>query len=145
MIRVVVDTNVLFSAVLIPGSNPAKILKLAQLGNIKLIFSPHTLKELQRVLRYPKLVALMKKRGIKPHVVDNFVKNLVSISMITSGEKKVTAVKEDPADDLFIACAIEGEAKFIISRDHHLRSLKTFQGITILDPTSFLKTINKKT
>jgi len=53
--------------------------------------------------------------------------------------------KEDPADDLFIACAIEGEAKFIISRDHHLRSLKTFQGITILDPTSFLKTINKKT
>ena len=39
---------------------------------------------------------------------------------------------------MIIACALEGQADFIISGDHHLTDLKNYQGIKIVDPATFL-------
>ena len=45
----------------------------------------------------------------------------------------------EPDDDIFIAAALEGNADFIVSLDHHLRSLKHYRGIQIVSPEQFLR------
>ena len=52
-------------------------------------------------------------------------------------------VKEDPEDNKFIACAIEGKADYIVSGDGHLLNLKHYKGIQIVDANSFLKILRK--
>ena len=47
-------------------------------------------------------------------------------------------VREDPADDKFIACAVALKAKVIISGDKRLKAIKDYMGIKILDPSESL-------
>lgn len=44
--------------------------------------------------------------------------------------------------DIYMSCALEGEANYIISGDHHLKELTSFQGMRIVDPATFLAIIN---
>jgi predicted nucleic acid-binding protein len=63
-------------------------------------------------------------------------------AFIIPGKLDIDVIPEDPADNKIIACALEGDADFIISGDHHLTDLKIFQGIKIVDPAAFLKIVN---
>ena len=141
MIRIVIDTNILVSAILTPEGNPAKILKLALQGKLNLIISPAILEEIRQVLRYPKLVKLMKKNMITLEEVYTFLDKMSKIAVITPGKLDIKAIPDDPSDDMVLSCAVEGEADFIISGDHHLTDLRIFQGIKIVDPAAFLKII----
>ncbi len=142
MTRIVIDTNILVSAILTSKGNPAKILKLVLEGKLNLIISPAILKETQRVLRYPRLVKLMKKNKITMKEVYDFLDKMSKIAVITPGKLEIDAIPDDPADNKILACSLEGEADYIISGDHHLTDLKIFQGIKIVDPSTFLKIIN---
>jgi hypothetical protein len=53
----------------------------------------------------------------------------------------VKAILEDPSDDIYLECALEGRADFIVSGDRHLLDLGTFRGISIVNPTAFLKIV----
>ena len=141
MTRIVIDTNILVSAILTPKGNPAKILKHILEGKLNLIISPTILVETQQVLRYPKLVKLMKKNKITPNEVYDFLGKLSGVAIITPGKLEVDAIPDDPADNKILACGLEGEADYIISGDHHLTDLKIFQGIKIVAPSTFLKII----
>jgi predicted nucleic acid-binding protein len=55
----------------------------------------------------------------------------------------ISVVKDDPDDDKFIECAMECGAKFIISGDKHLLQLINYEGISIVNVSSFLKSWNK--
>jgi len=137
MMRIVLDTNVLVSAILSPRSNSAHIMKLVLEGVVNLVISHDILDEAYRVVRYPKLVRLMKKNGVAPEDVDFFLERLSAIAVVTRGELKLDVIQDDPSDNMILACAVEGEADFIISGDHHLTDLKEFQGIQILSPAAF--------
>lgn len=139
MIRVVLDTNVLVSAVLVPESIPAKILSMVKDDKIELVFSPFALAEVLRVFRYPKLISLMKTRSVDPEEAEDFIKALSFISLITLGGIRGENISGDPNDDRFLACAVESEAQFIVSGDRHLIDLKSFQGIPIVTPAEFIK------
>ena len=141
MIRIVLDTNLLVSAILSPQGNPAAILKLSLKGMFSLVISNDILYEARRVFQYPKLVKLMKKRGVTPQYIDDIIDKLNRIAIITPGKLSIEEIHDDPDDNMVLSCAIEGEADFIISGDHHLADLKNYKGIKILDPTTFLKTI----
>ena len=52
---------------------------------------------------------------------------------------KINVIREDPTDNVFLECAIEGNADYIISGDRHLLSLKNFQGIPILKVRELLE------
>lgn len=140
MLRVVLDANVFVSAVLKPQSNLAKIFKLAKEGKIKLVISGDILSEIRSVLLYPKI---RKRHCRTPKEVDKFLKKTVRVSFITSGRMKVEEIKDDPEDNKYLSAALEGKGDFIISGDHHLKDLKIFQGIRILDPSAFLKLMAK--
>ena len=139
--RIVLDTNVLVSAILSPQSVSAQILRLVLDDAVTLAISQDILDEAYRVVRYPKLVRLMKKHGITPEVVDSIIKRLSTIAVITPGELKPDVVRDDPSDNMILACAVESEANFIISGDHHLTELKEFQGIMIVNPSTFLSIV----
>jgi predicted nucleic acid-binding protein len=47
-------------------------------------------------------------------------------------------VCDDPDDDKFLACALAGKAKVIVSGDRHLLALSGYRGITIIRPAEFV-------
>ena len=139
MIRAVFDTNVFISALFNPKRPPAQLLELALQGKIKLIISPHLLGEIERVLTYPRVQKLLKKRKTTPREIEEAIFKTLKISVWAPGNLTVEAIPDDPADDLVLACALEGHADVIVSGDHHLLDLKSYQGIDIVSPAEFLK------
>ncbi|MCX5887917.1 MAG: putative toxin-antitoxin system toxin component, PIN family [Deltaproteobacteria bacterium] len=139
MIRVVLDTNVFVSAILTPEGPPAKILEMAIAGNMRLVISPAILREIGQVFQHPKIQKLLKKRGITTQEVEKVVLKILKTSFLTPGQLSLEGSSRDPADDMVISCAVEGEANFIISGDRDLTDLESFQEIRILVPAAFLK------
>ena len=139
MIRAVFDTNVFISALFNPKRPPAQLLELALQGKIKLIISPHLLGEIERVLTYPRVQKLLKKRKTTPREIEEAIFKTLKIAVWAPGNLTFEAIPDDPADDLVLACALEGHADVIVSGDHHLLDLKSYQGIDIVSPAEFLK------
>jgi len=142
MIRAVFDTNVFISALFNPKKPSAQLLALVLQGKIKLIISPQIIGEIERVLTYPRVKKLLKKRKTTAGEIEEGIVKALKLGVLTPGDLTVAAVPDDPADDMFLACALEGQADFIVSGDHHLLDLSIYQGIQILSPTEFLKTIS---
>jgi putative PIN family toxin of toxin-antitoxin system len=138
MIRAVLDTNVIVSGILTPKSVPATILKLGLEGKFKLVISPHVIEEIGRVIRYEKVIALMKRHNLTRREVDDLIQRVKRVALVTPGELEVTAAPSDPADDMVLSYALEGKADFVVSGDHHLTDLKSFQGVSIVNPRRFL-------
>jgi len=141
MIRIVLDTNVLVSGIMAPQSPPAQILRQITEGQVRLLVSEPIKQEAKAVLGYSKITKIFQKQGISQKIVTSTLTNLLQIAITTPGKLKVEAVKQDPSDNIFLGCAVEGQADFIVSGDHHLKDLKTYQGIKIIAPARFLELI----
>ena len=132
ILRVVIDTNVLFSAVALPqNSPPLKVLELARAGKIDAFASPFILGELEKNLARKaawsdeRLAALRRKlRGF--------------LSLITP-TSRIAAIKSDEADNRILECAVDAKADILVTGNmKDIRPLGTFQGIDILSPREFL-------
>jgi len=137
-LRVVLDANIFVSAVLKPQSDLANIFELIKEGKIQLILSGDILSEIRAVLSYPKI---RKRHRRTAKEIDDFIKRTARISLIAPGRMRVEEIKDYPEDNKYLSAALEMKADFIISGDHHLKNLKIFHGIRILDPSTFLKII----
>ena len=142
MIRVVIDANVFVSAALKPHSKAAKIIDLVKEGTIALVLSHAILEELRKVFRYPKI---RKEIRLIVSEIDETLAKIAEGAVLTPGNMKIRAVKDDPEDNRYLECAVEGQADYIISGDRHLTKLKFFQEIIIIDPAAFLELIGEKT
>ncbi len=109
---------------------------------VSLVISPDILDEAYRVMRYPKLVRLMEKSSLASEEVDSFIEKLSKIAIVSPGEFTLEVIQNDPPDNEIVACAVEGEADFIISGDHHLFDFNEFQGIMIINPATFLAIVS---
>ncbi|MEM3018311.1 MAG: putative toxin-antitoxin system toxin component, PIN family [Candidatus Bathyarchaeia archaeon] len=125
MLRVVLDTNVLVSGLIIPGK-PRELLSMISRREAALVLSKEILNELSKVMRRDKFAEYAGEEQ-----VERFIKDIQSIAEITQLKSKIKIV-EDPKDNIVISTAIDGEANLIVSGDHHLLSLKVFRGIKIL-------------
>jgi putative PIN family toxin of toxin-antitoxin system len=142
MLKVVLDANVFVSAVLKPHSDLAKIFELVKEDRIKLILSEGILSEIRAVFLYPKI---RKRHGRSPKGVEEFLNTASQASLLVQGKIDSDEMSEDPADNKYLSAALEAKANFIISGDHHLKRLKVFEGIRILDPSAFLALMKKST
>lgn len=136
--RVVIDTNVIVSAVLNPKGKPAAILDAIVDGELLLILSDAILEEVRHVFTYSKIENLLQKNGITQRETNTLIDTLGDMALFVPGNLELNIVEDDPADNKFVACAIEGNADFLISGDHHLTELGTYEGIQILTPDEFL-------
>ncbi len=142
MIRVVLDANQFVSALLKPGSNPDRIMRLVREERLTLLISDEIRAEILRVLNYPKIA---KRLSLSPEELTLFIDRLATVAIMTPGTLVVTAIADDPSDNKYLACAVEGKADYIISGDHHLLDLRVFQGIRIVDPGTFLEFLGDET
>ncbi len=140
MIRVVIDANQFVSALLKPQSNPADVLQLARERKIQLVISPDIVDEIRAVLLYPKI---MKRHRRTPEQIKLFLRKLLKTAVITHCRAGLDVVKDDPSDNKYLECAMEGRADYIISGDGHLTDLRSFHGIRIVTPAQFLKTLKE--
>jgi len=60
-------------------------------------------------------------------------------ALLTAGTTPVEAIPEDPTDEKFLACALEGEADYVVTGDEHLLRLGVWHGITIITPAAFVQ------
>ena len=132
MARVVLDTNVVISALLF-GGTPGAILQLVTEGALTLITSPALLNELERVL--------VAKFDYSHTAADLITTELRSMGELVVPNLTLRVIGEDPSDDRILECAVSARADAVISGDRHLLSLKTFRGIPILPPQAFLASL----
>ncbi len=137
--RLVVDTNVIVSSVLTPGSKPDRLFQAVYDGHHQLILSHAILEEARHVFDYPKIRKELDKRGITTEEVEDFLIKLSKISILVEPKSIPPVIKEDPSDNNILATAIDGNANFIVSGDHHLTSLKKYSDIRILTPSEFIE------
>ncbi len=132
MLRVVLDTNVLISAIGWRG-NPRKVLTLCIEGKVGLLQSQETLKELKRVLQRERFNFIpVEKREV-------LLRHLTGISIKVTPNENVEVITEDPGDNKFLDCALAGKADYVVSGDKHLLELKEYRGIKIVTPSDLLK------
>ena len=135
MIRAVLDANVFVSALLSPRGYPAKILTAWRAEQFHLVLAPAILEELDRVLRYPKIVT---RHRWPEEQIRLFIDDLTHLGILAPGERTLNVIAEDPPDNRYLECAVEGNAEYVVSGDQHLLQLATYQRIKILTPREFL-------
>jgi len=141
MFKIVLDTNVLVSALINPHGKPAQIINYVFANKIRLFTSPSIMEELERVLSYPKL---MKRHGLNSEELKEFISDLLSIMSLIEEEKIIEVIMEDPSDDKYLSCAIDAKVDFIISGDIHLLNLGEYEGIRIVTPAQFLEIMERE-
>ena len=137
--RVVLDTNVVVSATLIRGGNEDRLLRAWQRGAFDLVLSPPILEEIGRALLYEKL---QKFRWMSEAEIISLLEALGQESILIPGDT-ILKVSRDPADDKFLAAAIEGRAQYVVSGDKDLLAVKAFRGIRIVRPAAFLEILRR--
>ncbi len=128
--KVVVDTNVLVSALVFPGGVPEQVYRLAIEGRITLVTSPPLLAELGRVLT--------QKFGWQDDYVRTALAQIVRIGEIVEPLERVSIIADDPDDDRVLEAAQTAGAAVIVSGDRHLLSLGHWGEVAILSPAEFL-------
>ena len=132
--RVVIDTNVVVSALLFGGVQ-GKLVPLWKTGRIRVLASKEMIEEYLRVLAYPKFELSEEEINYLLY------QEILPYFEIVKTKPGSVIVEEDPSDDMFILCAEAGKANTIISGDQHLLELKSYGKIKILTPSQFLEDI----
>lgn len=129
MKRVVLDTNVLVSAVL--GGRTAPVLAHWRAGLFTLVVTDAIVREYLTVLRRPKF-------GLPAEVVDDIAGYVFRKAEFVTPMEPLTVIVADPTDDRFLEAAVAGEAEIIVSGNIHLLDLKTFRQVSIVTVREFL-------
>jgi putative PIN family toxin of toxin-antitoxin system len=138
VIRTVCDTNIIVSA-LFWGGLPRMILDAARAKRCQLIATEELIAELADVLSRAKFIEEFERLGTTPDsLIEDGYRVLVEVVQPAEIEP---VVLDDPDDDLLIFCALGGKADYILSGDHHLLDLGTYQNIKIMTIREFLETI----
>jgi len=128
--KVVVDTNVFVSAVLLKGPS-SRVLEKWKEGKFILLFSPDIFDEYFEVLARPKFN--QEERDIR-----ELAELLTEKGLAMEPRARLKIVEKDPTDNKFLECAVAGDADFIISGDRHLLNLQEYEGIRILKISRFI-------
>lgn len=135
MIRAVLDTNTLVSAVInTPFSVSQEIYQNFVAGHFLLIISPSLLAEVEDVVGREQVKRLHKRSREDLH---EFIGQLAELCYIVPGTTQIDIVR-DPDDNKIISAALEGRADYIISRDKDLLDIKKYQGMNIITPEKFM-------
>ena len=136
--RIVIDTNIWISGLLWKG-DAWRLLKLAEQGKVELCIAYAMLLELEEVLGYARLQARLATLQETPSQLATYALNLCSVFDVS--RRGLPIVEADPDDDIFLLCALEAQASYLVTHDRHLLALKIYQGIPIVTLTDFFQQV----
>lgn len=130
--RVVLDTNVLLSALISPHGAPDIIYRAWRAAKFDIITSTIQLDELRRASRYPKFKSILQ-----PSRVGTMINNLQHA--IVLDRLNVKAEADDPSDAFLLSMSIEGNADYLVTGDRRAGLLQrgSIEHARILTPTLF--------
>ena len=132
MLRVVIDTSSLVSYVLTRGKLMRQVVAHWRAGSFVLLSSPATRAELADVLARPAI----RRLSVAP--LDKLAWGLERFSEHVPGDLALSGACRDPKDDRFLACAVEGQAHYLVSSDRDLLDMRRYRDVAIVNPGQFL-------
>ena len=132
MVRVVIDTNVLVSALTYNGKPRRLVLRLLEAHTV--ILTSHMLAELADILTRDKF-------KIRNSQVNRFLSSLVRTCKIVPDKPRFKVVFEDPDDDVVLNAAYAGKANYVVTGDKHLLALDQFKKTRIVTVNQMLETL----
>ncbi len=133
--RVVLDVNVLVSALLSRAGAPGRLIALWLEGAFELVVSEELLAELGRALAYPKL-----REHISREDAAEFIALLRSTASMLGVGERTDHISRDPGDDYLLALA-KASASILVSGDSDLLALAPERPIH--EPAAFLKLLER--
>ena len=136
----VIDTNLFISGLFGRNTTTAQLQELWVLQQFQLGTSLEIMKEVSRVLQYPR---------VKKHLIDDeetvrrFFRLVFRKAIVARDDFQTDRIVDDPTDNKFLACALEIKADYIVSGDNHLLSIKHFHRIQIVDAKAFITKVKE--
>jgi putative PIN family toxin of toxin-antitoxin system len=129
-VRVVFDTNIFVSALVIPGGRADDAMQRVIEETDQLIFSRAIIHEL--------LSLLSRKFGRDKEELARVAVYLSEIGQRVEPKKKIN-VLEDEADNRILECAIAGKADVIVTGDRAMLRLGKYEGVRIINLNHYLQ------
>lgn len=132
--RIVIDTNVIASAIFF-GGKPYHLLRYIMEEQVDVVASKEIVDE------YEEIVLRLKQKypAISTRIPLHELLTRFEIIRVTSD----IHVSRDPDDDKFISCAVDGKCLYIVSGDNDLLSIGNFGDIVILTVDDFLNRMER--
>jgi len=132
--RVILDSNILFSALISPNSPPNAIYEAWHKERFSLLTCEEQLEEIRIASRYTKL-----KQVLRPHQVGTLINNMKKDTVITNLPSGYEA--NDPHDSWMLALAAKTKADYLVTGDKRagILSLHNVGHTKILTASEFLK------
>jgi putative PIN family toxin of toxin-antitoxin system len=131
--RVVLDTNVLISALISPSGSAHLVYKAWQSGDFRLVSCEEQIAEMRRVTRRPAI-----RDWIKPAEAGRLINQIRHLAIMIDPVPQVSA-SPDPADDYLLAMAVSGHADYLVTGDKSdLLALERFKRTRIVTIRRFL-------
>ena len=135
--KIVLDANVFVSS-FIGNGNPKVIVKRISKGKDTLFISDDIMSEVIRVFRKRKFH--LTEEAIKYRI--DSIKEIGTKIKVSDSERVTDSGCRDKDDNRYLECAVAANADYIISGDIHLRELKEYRGIRIVNPAEYLEIVN---
>jgi len=137
--RVVLDTNVLISALLLENSPPARLITAWRRGAFTLLSAELQFEELRRATRYPRI-----RERLRPALAGSLVNELKGVAEIVETLPSIE-LSPDPYDNFLLAIAVAGQADYLVSGDRRgLLDLELHGGCRIVTARVLLEALDKK-
>ena len=133
-LRATLDTNVFVSGLISRQGAPREIIDAWAAGEFTLVTSPYLIAELRRVLTYPRIANRLRIPEAELQVL---FRELSEESAVTAGALDLSGVTRDPKDDAVIACAVEGNADYVVSGDEDVLVVERYDDVKMINPLQF--------
>ena len=131
--RVVIDTNVFVSGLMLPASIPGRILAAAQAGGFEIVLCEPILEEIGAAQRYPKV---RKRIALSDEELDRYVQALRYMADVTDPAGVVVDVPGDRDDEVILATLVVAKADWLVTGDTALLALA--DRYAIITPAAFV-------
>ena len=138
--RVVLDTNTVVSGFLW-GEAPRALIDAAMDERIELFTCAALIEELAGILPRQKFAQRLAEKQLS---IPALIERYSALAEIVEPASLSGPVSPDPDDDVVLATALAAHAELIVSRDKHLRNLKHFHRIPILNAADALHYIEQQ-
>jgi uncharacterized protein len=129
-VTVVLDTNILVSGLLSPYGAPGELVRLVAVGALRLCYDARILEEYCQVLRRPVFLFTRDQVGA---LLDQ-----IKAGGLAVGAKPLPTSLPDPDDEVFLAVALAGPARYLITGNLRHYPAKSRRGVRVVSPGEFL-------
>lgn len=128
--KVVFDTNIFISALVIPGSRAEEAMLRVVEGRDHLIISKAIIREL--------LTTLSRKFSRDREELAHVAVYLAEIGSTVSPTQQVNVLEDEP-DNRILECALAGQADIVVTGDRAMLALGDYRGVKIITLQEYLK------